>query len=35
MQEEIVQEAYREVHDPVRKTMDYRKLRTTDVKSCK
>ena len=35
MREEIVQETYREVHDPVRKTMDYRKLRTTDVKSCK
>merc|ERR1711954_415411 len=35
MREEIQQEAYREVHDPERKTLDYRKLRTTDVKSCK
>ena len=32
MREEIQQESYREVHDPERKTLDYRKLRTTDMR---
>ena len=35
MREELIEEFYREAHDPDRNTIDFRKLRATDIQSNK